>query len=116
MSGVPGSNGIPGIPGSPGSPGRDGSKGPVGAMGPKGSKGEVGEKGGSGTAGTKGAKGDAAKPDLQQRANWKQCVWRAYSSTDDGKIKVRKSYSFCLKLFCLTFVIEDKITILLKAF
>ena len=56
-----------------------------GNIGPRGSKGFKGERG---ISGTKGQKGDAANIDPRQLANWKQCVWRAESNTDSGKIKV----------------------------
>ena len=67
-----------------GTKGYTGIPGNIGPRGPKGFKGENG-------IGTKGEKGDAANMGPRQRANWKQCVWRAATDTDDGKLKVVKA-------------------------
>jgi len=40
----------------------------------------------------KGVKGDAAKMDPRQRANWKQCAWKRYDTTDNGKIQVSQIF------------------------
>jgi len=85
-TGIPGNigaRGLKGFKGERGSIGTKGSKGIPGNIGPRGSKGSKGENG----IGTKGEKGDAANMDPRQRANWKQCAWRADDGTDDGKIK-----------------------------
>ena len=54
-----------------------GDPGSVGAAGKKGDKGEKGES----------VKGSLAGPVPQ--TNWKQCVWRINTQTDNGKIKVK---------------------------
>lgn len=70
---------MPGVPGVPGSPGRDGIKG---------AKGNMGTKGETGKTGATGRKEEACQDDPTQRGNWKQCVWKAISHIDNGKIKV----------------------------
>lgn len=96
--GSPGKRGAQGVAGIPGKIGPRGPEGPKGQMGEKGvngtgipgnigPRGSKGFKGERGISGTKGQKGDAANIDSRQLANWKQCVWRAGSDTDSGKIK-----------------------------
>ena len=53
-----------------------GVPGSVRAAGKKGDKGEKGES----------VKGSSAGPVPQ--TNWKQCVWKKYEGTDNGKIQV----------------------------
>ncbi|KAL9960182.1 hypothetical protein ACROYT_G033600 [Oculina patagonica] len=109
FKGEKGTNGKRGSPGAIGNPGKSGPRGPEGTKGEKGGKGEIGTMGIKGSAGipgtsglmcpkgpkgengvgTKGEKGDAANIDPRQLANWKQCAWREYTHTDNGKIKVR---------------------------
>ncbi|XP_078342953.1 collagen triple helix repeat-containing protein 1-like [Oculina patagonica] len=107
FKGEKGTNGKRGSPGAIGNPGKSGPRGPEGTKGEKGGKGEIGTMGIKGSAGipgtsglmcpkgpkgengvgTKGEKGDAANIDPRQLANWKQCAWREYTHTDNGKIK-----------------------------
>ena len=54
-------------------------------------KGELGIAGNPGRKGDKGEKGESAKggqASVVLQTNWKQCVWKSYSATDNGKIKV----------------------------
>ncbi|XP_073235727.1 uncharacterized protein [Porites lutea] len=115
--GIPGSNGIPGVPGVPGAhgpQGREGVKGqigdkgsqgmpgprgdrgregPPGKRGPRGIKGMKGERGIAGMKGRKGDKGEkgesakASQASVVPQTNWKQCVWKSQTGTDNGKIK-----------------------------
>ncbi|KAL9960189.1 hypothetical protein ACROYT_G033608 [Oculina patagonica] len=85
--GMPGLNGMPGMPGAPGCPGEDGPKGEKGNNGTRGTPGATGNTGSIGPTGLKGEKGDAANIDQRQLANWKQCVWKGETDTDNGKIK-----------------------------
>ena len=116
--GIPGSNDIPGVlgvPGPHGPQGREGVKGQIGDKGsqgmpgPRGDRGREGPPGKSepqgfkgmylerGIAGNQGRKGDkgekgestkASQPSVVPQTNWKQCVWKSESGTDNGKIKV----------------------------
>jgi len=81
-----GPEGYKGDIGEKGSAGIPGNTGLRGLKGPKGDKGSMGYKGENGI-GTKGEKGDAANMDPRQRANWKQCVWKRFDGTDNGKIQ-----------------------------
>ena len=87
----------------PGPRGDRGREGPLGKSGPKGIKGIKGEKGfvgikgepgivgNQGRKGEKGEKGESAKASqasVVPQTNWKQCVWKSESGTDNGKIKV----------------------------
>ena len=50
----------------------------------------------TGKQGGKGEKGESAKASqasVVPQTNWKQCVWKSNSDTDNGKIKVRKKYA-----------------------
>ncbi|CAH3183323.1 unnamed protein product [Porites lobata] len=74
-------------------------KGEQGIAGMKGEQGAVGVKGGreirgiagmKGRKGDKGEKGESAKANqasVVQQTNWKQCVWKTDSDTDNGKFK-----------------------------
>ena len=56
-------------------------------------KGEPGIVGNQGRKGDKGGKGESAKASqasVVPQTNWKQCVWKSASGTDNGKIKVNK--------------------------
>ena len=118
--GIPGSNGIPGMPGVPGPQGPQGIEGARGQIGDKGSQGMLGPRGDRGRRGIKGIKGEpglvgmkgepgivgnqgrkgdkgekgestkASQASLVPQTNWKQCVWKSASGTDNGKIKVNK--------------------------
>ena len=76
-----------------GEPGIAGMKGEQGAVGMKGERGIVGMKGQRGIAGMKGRKGESAKASQSSvvpQTNWKQCAWKSYSHTDNGKMKVHR--------------------------
>ena len=81
----------------------EGAKDPLGRVGPRGVKGIKGEqgllgmKGQPGIAGNQGQKGDkgekgesakASQASVVPQTNWKQCVWKSNTETDNGKIKV----------------------------
>ena len=83
--GPPGKSGPRGIKGIKGQQGLVGMKGERGAFGIKGERGIVGNKG------RKGEKGESAKgsqASVVPQTNWKQCVWKSGSGTDNEKIKV----------------------------
>ena len=95
-----GDKGSQGMPGPRGDRGREGpprKRGPPGTMGIKGELGLVGikgERGIVGNPGRRGEKGESAKASqasVVPQTNWKQCVWKSYSLTDNGKIKVNKN-------------------------
>ena len=47
----------------------------------------------SGRKGDKGEKGESVKASqtsVVPQTNWKQCVWKSSSDTDNGKIKVNR--------------------------
>ena len=92
-----GSQGTPGPRGNRGREGPPGKSGPPGIMGIKGEPGLVGMKGERGIVGNQGRKGDngekgesakASQASVVPQTNWKQCVWKSESATDNGKIKV----------------------------
>ena len=68
-----------GLLGMKGEPGIGGTKGKPGILGNPGRKGDKGEKGES---------VKASQASAVPQTNWKQCVWKSYSDTDNGKIKV----------------------------
>ena len=91
--GMPGPRGDRGREGPPGKSGPRGIKGIKGEPGLVGMKGEPGIVGNQGRKGDKGGKGESAKASqasVVPQTNWKQCVWKSASSTDNGKIKVNK--------------------------
>ena len=97
MPGPGGDRGRQGHPGKSGPRGIKGTKGQQGLLGMKGERGAVGIKGERGIMGMKGRKGDkgekgesvkASQASVVPQTNWKQCVWKSNSDTDDGKIKV----------------------------
>ena len=51
-------------------------------------KGEQGIVGNPGRKGDKGESAKASQASVVPQTNWKQCVWKSTSSTDNGKIKV----------------------------
>ena len=68
-----------------------GQQGILGIKGEPGIAGTKGEPGIVGNPGRKGEKGESAKASqtsVVPQTNWKQCVWKSYSNTDNGKIKV----------------------------
>ena len=73
-----------------GEPGIAGMKGEQGAVGMKGERGIsiVGNSGRKGDQGEKGESAKASQASLVPQTNWKQCVWKSDSSTDNGKTKV----------------------------
>ena len=62
-----------------------GMKGQQGLLGMKGERGTVGNQG---RKGEKGESAKASQASVVPQTNWKQCVWRSDSGTDNGKIKV----------------------------
>ena len=73
-----------------GQQGLAGMKGVQEAVGMKGQR-DISIVGNSGRKGDKGEKGEKAKASqasVVPQTNWKQCVWKSYSSTANGKIKV----------------------------
>ena len=65
-----------------------GMKGESGIVGIKGERGIVGNQGRKGDKGEKGESVKASQASVVTQTNWKQCVWKSESSTDNGKIKV----------------------------
>ena len=95
-----GSQGMPGPRGDRGREGPPGKRRPPGTMEIKGELGLVGVKGergivrNPGRRGEKGEKGESAKASqasVVPQTNWKQCVWKSYNLTDNGKIKGNKN-------------------------
>ena len=77
-------------PGKSGPPGNMGMKAESGLVGMKGEPGIVGNQGRKGDKGEKGESAKASQASVVPQTNWKQCVWKSGSSTDNGKIKVNK--------------------------
>ena len=67
-----------------------GMKGLRGAAGIKGERGIVGMKGRKGDKGAKGESTKASQASVVPQTNWKQCVWKSDSGTNNGKIKVNR--------------------------
>ena len=65
-----------------------GMKGQQGLLGMKGERGIVGMKGRKGDKGDKGESAKASQASVVPQTNWKQCVWKSNTETDNGKIKV----------------------------
>ena len=86
--GPPGKSGPRGIQGMKGEQGLLGMKGEQGAVGIKGARGIMGNQGKKGDKGEKGESVKASQASVVPQTNWKQCVWKSESSTDNGKIKV----------------------------
>ena len=63
-------------------------KGEQGLVGMKGEPGIVGNQGRKGDKGEKGESTKASQASVVPQTNWKQCVWKSASGTDNGKIKV----------------------------
>ena len=88
MPGPRGDRGREGPPGKSGPRGIKGMKGQQGLLGMKGERGIVGNPGKKGDKGEKGESAKAGQASVVPQTNWKQCVWKLSSSTDNGKIKV----------------------------
>ena len=67
-----------------------GMKGEPGIAGTKGKPGIVGNPGRKGDKGEKGESVKASQASAVPQTNWKQCVWKSGSNTDNGKIKVNR--------------------------
>ena len=65
-----------------------GIKGEPGLVAIKGEQGIVGNQGRKGDKGEKGESAKASQASVVPQTNWKQCVLKSYSDTDNGKIKV----------------------------
>ena len=65
-------------------------KGQQGLLGMKGEPGIVGNQGRKGDKGEKGESVKAGQASVVTQTNWKQCVWKSESDTDNGKIKVHR--------------------------
>ena len=63
-------------------------RGEPGLVGMKGKQGIVGNQGRKGDKGEKGESVKASQASVVPQTNWKQCVWKSESGTDNGKIKV----------------------------
>ena len=63
-------------------------KGEQGLLGMKGERGIVGNEGRKGDKGEKGESVKASQASVVTQTNWKQCVWKSWSDTNNGKIKV----------------------------
>ena len=63
---------------------------PRGIQGMKGEQGIVGNPGRKGDKGEKGESAKASQASVVPQTNWKQCVWKSNSDTDNGKIKVNR--------------------------
>ena len=74
-------------------------KGERGAVGIKGERGIVGNQGRKGDKGEKGESAKASQASAVPQTNWKQCVWKSHSSTNNGKIKV-------IRIRCKTHVLR----------
>ena len=101
-----GMKGQKGLLGMKGEQGIAGMKGERGAVGMKGKRGIAGIKGRKGDKGDKGESAKASQASVVPQTNWKQCVWKSLSNTDNGKIKVNRiriithpyNHSFLFKL------------------
>ena len=56
----------------------------------RGERGIVRNQGRKGGKGEKGESAKASQASVVPQTNWKQCVWKSDSGTDNGKIKVNK--------------------------
>ena len=77
-------------PGKSGPRGIKGIKGQPGLVGIKGERGIAGNQGRKGNKGDKGESAKASQASVVPQTNWKQCVWKSSSDTDNGKIKVNR--------------------------
>ena len=64
--------------------------GTMGTTGMKGQRGIAGMKRRKGDKGEKGESAKASQASVVPQTNWKQCVWKSWSGTDNGKIKVNR--------------------------
>ena len=81
---------VRGAVGMKGKQGIAGMKGVRGAVGIKGERGIVGNQGRKGDNWEKGESAKASQASIVPQTNWKQCVWKSTSYTDNGKIKVNR--------------------------
>ena len=65
-------------------------RGEPGLVGMKGKQGIVGNQGRKGDKGEKGESAKASQASVVPQTNWKQCVWKSNSGTNNGKIKVNR--------------------------
>ena len=63
-------------------------KGQQGLLVMKGERSIAGNPGGKGDKEEKGESAKASRASVVPQTNWKQCVWKSQSSTNNGKIKV----------------------------
>ena len=61
----------------------------------KGDRGTVGNQGRKGNKREKGESVKASQASVVPQTNWKQCVWRSNSGTDNGQIKANKNVGLC---------------------
>ena len=61
----------------------------------KGDRGIVGNQGRKGNKGEKGESAKASQASVVPQTNWKQCVWKSNSGTNNGKIKVHENFGLC---------------------
>ncbi|CAH3177690.1 unnamed protein product [Porites evermanni] len=87
MAGPRGDRGREGPPGKSGPRGIKGMKGEPGLVGVKGEPGIMGMNGRKGDKGEKGESVKASQASVVPQTNWKQCVWKSATSTNNGKIK-----------------------------
>ena len=92
MPGPRGDRGREGPPGKSGPPGITGIKGEPGLLGMKGEPGIVRNQGRKGGKGEKGESVKASQSSVVPQTNWKQCVWKSETNTDNGKIKVNREF------------------------
>ena len=92
MPGPRGDRGREGPPGKSGPTGIKGIKGEPRLVGMKGERGIVGNQGRKGDKGEKGESVKASQASVVLQTNWKQCVWKSESNTNNGKIKVNKNF------------------------
>ena len=90
MPGPKGDRGRERPPGKSGPPEILEIKGEPGLMGMRGERGIVRNQGRKGGKGEKGESAKASQASVVPQTNWKQCVWKSDSGTDNGKIKVNK--------------------------
>ena len=90
MQGPSGDRGRVGPPGRSGPPRILGIKGEPGLVGMRGERSIVINQGRKGGKGEKGESTKASQASVVPQTNWKQCVWKSASGTDNGKIKVNR--------------------------
>ena len=88
MPGLRGDRGREGPPGKSEPPRIMGIKDEPGLVEMKGERGIVGNQGRKGNKGEKGESAKASQASVVPQTNWKQCLWKSDSGTDNGKFKV----------------------------